>query len=368
MMVSNNILEGNTQAGLYTVGTFDNSTVTGNVTRDNQSSNFAAGLTIQGGTNITITNNRSLDTRLNGARTQRIGLTLNPGAGYPINGFTVTNNIFDNNTDFGLTLSPLYAGISNGVISNNTFTRNGNYGVGAGTGYPITNVSLTDNMFAANTTGAALNITPGSTGGYTSPAVTITAPAAGASVQGVVNVAATATNTQGIARVDFYVDGILAASSTASPYGFSWNTATLSNGSHVVTAKASDGSTNIASHSVAVTVQNATSSDPFITGVTAGTPRNDFTGFVGMRMTVGSAPLGRSLTQLGRHVLTGNREAHTVKIFQASMARKSPRRRYRQSGRRSACSLTPRSPRLRCRPIQAITLSARRTLAATVTV
>lgn len=316
MVVSNNILEANTQAGLYTVGTFDNSSVTGNIARDNQSSNFAAGLTVQGGNNITISNNRSLDTRSGGARTQRIGLTLNPGAGFPISGFTVTNNIFDNNTDFGLTLSPLYAGISNGVISNNTFTRNGNYGIGGGAGYPITNVSVTDNMFAANTTGAALNITPTSSNGYSAPAVTIGAPLDGSTVQGVVNVTATATDAQGIARVDFYVDGILAGSATATPYGFSWNTATLSNGSHVITAKASDGATSIASHSVAVTVQNATSSDPFITGVTAGTPRNDFTGFVGMRITVGSTPL--IVTQLGRYVLTGNRDQHTVKIFQAS--------------------------------------------------
>jgi hypothetical protein len=68
--------------------------------------------------------------------------------------------------------------------------------------------------------------------------VTLTSPVA--KVQGTVNVTGSTFNLPGfpIEKVDFYVDGKLAATATRSPYGFSWNTVAVSNGSHTLTAVA----------------------------------------------------------------------------------------------------------------------------------
>ena len=57
---------------------------------------------------------------------------------------------------------------------------------------------------------------------------------------------------------------------------------------------------------------------PFVTGFTATTVRNDFTGSVGMRLTVGSADI--SAVSLGRAVLSGNTGTHTVSLLDAAGA------------------------------------------------
>src|SRR5215469_8875979 len=49
-----------------------------------------------------------------------------------------------------------------------------------------------------------------------------------------------------------------------------------------------------------------------ITSVTTGTPRTDFSGWVGMQITVGNSPL--NLTALCRYVLSGNSQNHTVEL------------------------------------------------------
>ena len=90
----------------------------------------------------------------------------------------------------------------------------------------------------------------------TAPVVSITAPAAGASVSGTTVVTATATDNVGVTKVDFYVDGVLKATDTAAPYAFSWNTTTSSNGAHVLQAAASDAAGNVANSAITVTVAN----------------------------------------------------------------------------------------------------------------
>ncbi|MBV9744112.1 MAG: Ig-like domain-containing protein, partial [Acidobacteriia bacterium] len=49
---------------------------------------------------------------------------------------------------------------------------------------------------------------------------------------------------------------------------------------------------------------------------TTGTPRSNFGGWVGMSVTVGSSPI--TVVNLGRYVLSGNTQTHTVKIVDAS--------------------------------------------------
>jgi chitodextrinase len=92
----------------------------------------------------------------------------------------------------------------------------------------------------------------------TAPSVTLTAPSNGATVSGNVTVSATATDNVGVSGVQFKLDGVnLGNEDTSSPYSLSWNTTSVANGSHTLTAIARDaaGNTTTAT-SVTVTVSN----------------------------------------------------------------------------------------------------------------
>jgi outer membrane protein assembly factor BamB len=92
-------------------------------------------------------------------------------------------------------------------------------------------------------------------------AVSITSPAAGSTVSGTVNVAATAAGAVG---VQFKLDGAnLGAEDTTSPFSTAWDTTAVANGTHTLTAVARDGSgVTVTSASVSVTVSNAAPPPP----------------------------------------------------------------------------------------------------------
>lgn len=93
----------------------------------------------------------------------------------------------------------------------------------------------------------------------TPPTATISSPANGASVSGTVNIAATATDDIGVERVEFLLDGGLLGSDASAPYGFAWNSAAATNGSHVLTARAVDFAGNTGTSApVGVTVSGGT--------------------------------------------------------------------------------------------------------------
>ena len=98
----------------------------------------------------------------------------------------------------------------------------------------------------------------------TPPTVSITSPASGATVSGTINVTANASDNQGVAGVQFQLDGAnLGAEDTAAPYSISWNTTTASNGSHTLTAVARDAAGNRTTSSpVTVTVSNTAPPPP----------------------------------------------------------------------------------------------------------
>lgn len=92
----------------------------------------------------------------------------------------------------------------------------------------------------------------------TAPTVNVTAPAASATLSGTVDVTASASDSSGISKVEFYVDGVLATTDTASPFVFTWNTAVASNGAHTLMAKAYDAANNLSTdNDTSVTVSNA---------------------------------------------------------------------------------------------------------------
>lgn len=91
------------------------------------------------------------------------------------------------------------------------------------------------------------------------PVVSLTAPADSSTVSATVNVTANASDNIGIAGVQFKLDGAnLSTEDTSSPYSVSWNTTSVSNGSHVLTAVARDAAGNTTTAStVTVTVSNS---------------------------------------------------------------------------------------------------------------
>jgi hypothetical protein len=101
------------------------------------------------------------------------------------------------------------------------------------------------------------------------PVVSFVAPSPGATVSGTVTLSATASDDIGVLGVQFYVDGAaIGAEDTTVPYSVSWNTATVSNASHSLMARARDGAGNQASATLTVTVNNTAGSRQ-ITGVSA---------------------------------------------------------------------------------------------------
>jgi Bacterial Ig domain len=104
--------------------------------------------------------------------------------------------------------------------------------------------------------------TANSSGPVTPPTISISSPASGASLSGTVTATASATaGSNPIASVQFSLDGAaLGSADTASPYSLSWNTAGASNGTHTLSATATDSAGNTAAAAgVSVTVSNSTS-------------------------------------------------------------------------------------------------------------
>ena len=102
----------------------------------------------------------------------------------------------------------------------------------------------------------------------TPPTVALTAPANGAQVFGTIPVKAGADDDSGVAAVTFFVDGVqLDAVDTISPYGINWNTTTIADGAHTLTAVARDAAGNTTT-STAVTVMVTNSAPPALASAT----------------------------------------------------------------------------------------------------
>ena len=117
--------------------------------------------------------------------------------------------------------------------------------------------------------GIVISTNPGSSSNpvdATPPTVTMSAPANGATLSGVVAVSATASDNIGVAGVQFKLNGSnLGTEDTTSPYSISWGTTTATNGSYTLTATARDaaGNTTTATN-ITVTVNNSDTTPPTV--------------------------------------------------------------------------------------------------------
>ena len=85
--------------------------------------------------------------------------------------------------------------------------------------------------------------------------VAITSPPDQAAVGGTVVIEADATADKGIERVDFFVDYTFLATAYEEPYNAEWDSTTVAQGEHTLTAIASDAKGRRAEHSIRVTVK-----------------------------------------------------------------------------------------------------------------
>src|SRR5207249_1936989 len=114
--------------------------------------------------------------------------------------------------------------------------------------FPVSNGSHTLTAVARDILGAQWTSDPVTVtvwNDHIPPSVSVSSPAAGASVSGTTMVTANASDNVGVVGVQFKLDGAnLGAEVTAAPFQVSWNTKTATNASHVLTAVARDAAGN----------------------------------------------------------------------------------------------------------------------------
>jgi thermitase len=89
------------------------------------------------------------------------------------------------------------------------------------------------------------------------PVVSFISPTNGTSVSGSVSVAVNASDDTGVTSVAVTIDGSLMTSFVATPYAFSWNTVSIPDGSHLLSAIATDAAGNTATNTISLTVRNS---------------------------------------------------------------------------------------------------------------
>lgn len=147
----------------------------------------------------------------------------------------------------------------------------------------------------------------------TSPTVAISAPAANATLNGTATVTATASDNaggSGLDKVDLYIDNSLTTSSASSPLNYSWNTKSISNGSHTITVKAYDKASNISSATNNVTVTNADTTAPAApTGLSATAVDTGQVDLKWNNATDNIAVVGYEVSRDGKTIATGVKTA-----------------------------------------------------------
>lgn len=174
-------------------------------------------------------------------------------------GLSSTDNITTDTT-------PTFTGTAEAGSTVRIFSDGGQVGSGPATGgaYSITTSALSPgtHSITATATDAAGNTSSPSgalsvTIDTTAPTAAVTEPAGGTTVSGTVTVTASASDNVGIVGVDFFVGTTLIGTDTAGPYSVAWNTTTVANGSHTLTARARDAAGNTATSApVTVTASN----------------------------------------------------------------------------------------------------------------
>jgi hypothetical protein len=142
----------------------------------------------------------------------------------------------------------------------------------------------------------------------TLPTVSVTSPTSGATLSGTATLAASASDNVGVVGVQFKVNGAnVGSEDTSAPYAVSWNSASVANGAHSITAVARDAAGNTRTSSqVSITVSNSSTdttlptvsvtspaSGATLSGtVTLAASASDNVGVAGVQFLVDGQPVG----------------------------------------------------------------------------
>ncbi|KFE60805.1 Ig-like domain-containing protein [Hyalangium minutum] len=89
------------------------------------------------------------------------------------------------------------------------------------------------------------------------PRVELTAPAEGATLSGLVQLQAIASDNLGVSKVEFYLNGKLIGTASAAPFEITWDSTEEDNGPSTLSVRAFDNGCNSQEASIAVTLHNA---------------------------------------------------------------------------------------------------------------
>jgi hypothetical protein len=316
VIIEGNVIDANTVAGIYGSDGAFYGRITGNTITNH---------TNQGA--IYLYNADQLVVERNQMKGNRHSIIVEALTGYNIRGLQIASNNMEQQQENGISVWGRGGSIDGMSISSNSIYNGSNYGVmidwASGS---LNNISASGNCFANNTYGTIYDNTyrlspvassstcsNPATGASpstdkTSPSVGITSPANGASVNGTIAIAATASDNVGVAGVQFLLNGAaFGPKLTAAPFSVQWDTRTVANGSYQWNAVATDAAGNsTTSATVFAQVNNADITAPTVriltptggavsgaVGITASA--SDNIGVAGVQYTLNGAALGAEL-------------------------------------------------------------------------
>ena len=182
--------------------------------------------------------------------------------------------------------------------------------------YRVRAIDLAGNLSSYSTIATAITQTPPDA---TAPAVSLTAPAAGTTVANTATISANASDNIGVDKVEFFVDGALKGTDSASPYSINWDTtnggAHACSGAHThsLTTKAYDAASNsVISGAVVVNMNSpsycADTTAPAVSiaspaanttasgSITISATASDATGVTGVQFKIDGANIGNEDT------------------------------------------------------------------------
>lgn len=160
-----------------------------------------------------------------------------------------------------ITGKPTYSGGTNPSTYADYALAAGSLGIGNASDGKNRGINLTD-VGSGGSGGGGGNPTPPPD--TEKPTVNFTAPTANESVSDIETATADAHDNIGVTKVEFYLDGSLKMPDTEAPYNYSFDSKTLTNGTHSLSAKAYDAAGNIGTATVTFTVNNPDKTPPSV--------------------------------------------------------------------------------------------------------
>jgi subtilisin-like proprotein convertase family protein len=221
-------------------------------------------------------------TRIGSFKFNDFNITVNPGSRTAIAGsittYIITTTAQCSPQNVALSVSDLPNGVTASFNPTNvtaggqsTLTLRTSVTTGAGTTrFRITGTSLS----ATHSVSPSLTVTPNEL-----PALTITSPGNGSTVDGFVTVSATASDTDGIASVQFDLPDGTSVFDTLAPFSATWDSTSVPEGSgYLIHATATDKQGAMSVATATMTVDNCLNNTFSSTGEPIEIPDNDFLG------------------------------------------------------------------------------------------